>query len=361
MLRSIRVALAAATLCAGADAFAQTAPDPCANLPTLPGEGTPTPGSTPAQPQPNGTPALSAAQVSQAFLRCALNQFTRHEYRQAIRYFDLANRAAPSADLHYNIARAHELLNEYDEAAGAYERYLRDKVNAPDRTEVEARIRQLRDLARRRREAARQQDGRALLTVNVDQPGARVRIDEREVGTSPIASGVQVQPGNHRLVVERDGYQLWQGVVRARAGETGRADVVLGEATRYRTQPAPHIASFALGGTGAAAIVAGVVLGIVASQRDVGNVPDGSYMPCVNPQATGCGPTTSMPITHVTGYSCDPSRPLTCNRDGLLIGSSVAISAGVALMTGAVIAWFVEAGSGRTERVRAADRARASR
>lgn len=361
MLRSLRVAVGVAVVCAGADVFAQTAPDPCASLPSLPGEST-TPATTGATPaQPTSTPALSAAQISQAYLRCALNQFTRHEYRQAIRYFDLANRAAPSADLHYNIARSHELLNEYEEAAGAYERYLRDKVNASDRAEVEARIRQLRDLARRRREAARQQDGRALLTVNVDQPGARVRIDGREVGTSPVASGVQVQPGSHRLTVERDGYQLWQGVVRARAGETGRADVALGEATRYRTQPAPHIASFALGGTGAAAIVAGAVLGIVASQRPVGNVPDGMYMPCTNPQATNCGPTPAMPITHVTSYQCDASDPLTCNRNGLLLGSSIAISAGVALMTGAVIAWFVEAGAGRTERVRATERARAAR
>ena len=367
----VRVAVGAALVCASADALAQGAADPCANLPSLPDE-TPPANAGAAPSQPSST--VSSAQISQGVIRCALSQFSRQDYRQAIRYFELANRAAPSADLHYNIGRAHELLNEYEEAATAYERYLRDKVNAQDRTETEARIRELRDLARRRRDAARQQDGRAMLTINVSQPGATVRIDDRVVGTSPVASGLEVPPGTRRLSVERDGYQLWQGIVRARPGETGRADVVLGEATRFRTQPAPHIASFALGGTGAAALVAGAVLGIAAVTQRPGPLPDGnSPISCVDPpNGAGCtNPPVAMP--YVTAYACNPvmgttgpdgtngMTPLTCNRDNLLLGSSIALSAGVALMTGAVIAWFVEAGSGRTERVRVSDRARAAR
>lgn len=338
----VRWSVAAAVLCASSAAAAQAQPDPCSNLPELPEQ--PAQGATPTTQTPTAQPtgAPSSAQVSQQFLRCALSQFTRQDYRQAIRYFDLANRAAPSADLHYNIARSHELLNEYDEAAAAYERYLRDKVNPPDRAEIEQRVTQLRDLARRRRDSARQADARALLTIAVDQPGAHVFVDDRDVGTSPMPPGLQLTPGNHRIRVEREGYQSWEAVVRARSGETGRAEVTLAEATRYRTTPAPHIASFALGGTGAAALVTGAVTGILA----------GSAAQCANGMGAGCVGTQPTMVTDVTNVMCDSVQGMPCARDSLNTISTVAITAGVALFTGAIIAWFVEAGSGRTERVR---------
>lgn len=356
MFWTARLSLIGAVILAGARASAQSAPDPCDGLPTLPSDGAPTsnPGTSPgtsATPASSpSNPSLSPAQVSQQFVRCALARFTRQDYRQAIRYFDLANRAAPSADLHYNIGRSHELLNEYDEAANAYERYLRDKVNAPDRAELEQRITQLRDLARRRREAARQQDARALLTVIVDQPGARVLVDEREVGTSPVAPGLQLSPGNHRITVERDGYQRWEGIVRARPGETGRAEVSLAEATRFRTQPAPHIASFVLGGLGAASLVTGAALGIVAANNGA----------CANGTGPGCIGSPPLAVNNVTSVSCDSVQGLTCSRDAMNVASTIAISGGVALLTGSIIAWFVEAGSGRTERVRVERAANAS-
>jgi hypothetical protein len=286
---------------------------------------------------------MNATQISQQFVRCALARFTRRDYRQAIRYFDLANRAAPSADLHYNIARSHELLNEYEEAAESYERYLRDKVNAPDRAEVEQRIAQLRDLARRRREAARQRDGRALLTIVVNQPGARVLVDDRQVGTAPLAPGLALSPGTHRLTVEQEGYQRWEGIVRARAGETGRATVTLVEATRFRTQPVPHVASFVLGGLSAASFVAGSAFGIVAAHNGA----------CMNREGPGCIGRDPLSVDNVTRVQCNSVHRLTCARDDWNLASSILIGSGVALATGAVIAWFVERGSGRTVRVRA--------
>jgi hypothetical protein len=349
-----RFSLVASIVVASSTAAAQSAPDPCANLPTLPGEGGPSAGVTPtaATSATSATPTANttSAEVSQQFLRCALARFGRQDYRQAIRYFDLANRAAPSADLHYNIGRSHELLNEYDEAATAYERYIRDKVNAPDRAEIEQRIVQLRDLARRRREAARQQDARALLTIIVDQPGARVFVDDRDVGASPLAPGLQLTPGSHRLRVEREGYQRWEGVVRARSGETGRAEVALTEATLFRTQPAPHIASFVLGGTGTAAIITGAVLGFVAANN----------ARCDSGSGPGCVGMAPLDVANVTRTPCDAVQGLTCARDSMNTISTVVVSAGVGLLTGAVIAWFVEAGSGRTERVRV-ERARTAR
>lgn len=332
--------------------MAQSSADPCSELPALSEHNATARAASEASS--TGQPAPPAAQVAQQYLRCALRHFTQQDYRQAIRYFDLAHRAAPSADLQYNIARSHELLNEYDEAASAYERYLRDKVNAPDRAEVEQRVQQLRDLARRRRESERQRDGRALLSITVDQPGARVSLDDRLVGVSPIPPGLQLTPGPHRLTVELDGFQRWQAVVRARPGETGRAAVSLAEETRFRTRPAPHVASFALGGIGAAALIAGVALGVVALRTPLGPAPLSMTVPCTDPTGMTCagpgGADAQLP-THVTSFDC-ANQELTCAREPLLLGSSIAIGAAVALFSGAAVAWFVEAGSGRTERVR---------
>ena len=64
------------------------------------------------------------------------------------------------------------------------------------------------------------------ITSNVS--GARVHIDGREVGTTPI-SGVEVSPGSHRIRVEKEGYEAYEKPVRVEPGRTFSMQVHLDE------------------------------------------------------------------------------------------------------------------------------------
>src|ERR1700755_155611 len=59
-----------------------------------------------------------------------MNFFRAHDFREALREFQLAAALAPTAEVWFNIGRSYEELGEYAQAASALERYLRDRVDA---------------------------------------------------------------------------------------------------------------------------------------------------------------------------------------------------------------------------------------
>lgn len=259
--------------------------------------------AAPANPQ-------EGLREAQLHLQRALDFFRRQDYTNAIHEFELAHSAAPSADILYNIARAHELQSHFDEAVQFYQRYLRDKVDPPDRADVERRIRELSELAERRREAMRRNTPTAQLRFEVNRPGARLFIGEREVGVAPVATPQTLEPGPYELRATADGMQDWRTSVRLRRGDVFTARVDLQPATRFRTTRTPHVASFVIGGVGVAGVVGGTVLGVLAATQN-----------------TNCA-------------SC-----------GYALGADVTLGASAVVLLGAVVVYFIEAGSSRTERL----------
>lgn len=290
-----------------------------------------------ATEQPEATSAANSVQTSQRYLRCAVDRFRERDYRLAIRYFELANSAAPSADFQFNIARAHELLSEYEPAADHYERYLRDKLDAPDRADVQRRIVELRDLARRRREAERRQDPRAFVQFEVDPRGAEILVEGRSIGRSPIARPLELPVGTHTVTAQLDGYRLWQGIVRPRQSDTVIATIRLEDETRFRTIAAPHIASYVIGGVGVASLVGAIVAAVA--------IPGGVCFGPRNASCTGVGGDRIELANNAHQVWPSDGASLRSTLSGALVG------VGVAALSGAAIAWFIEAAAGRTERV----------
>jgi len=60
---------------------------------------------------------------------------------------------------------------------------------------------------------------KAVLSVESNVTGARVFVDGRPVGTTPL-SGVEVSEGEHRILVEKQGYDTYQKKARFEAGRT---------------------------------------------------------------------------------------------------------------------------------------------
>lgn len=104
--------------------------------------------------------AETKAQAGQAFAR-GMKQYQAKEYAKAIVEFESGYKLIPQPVFLYNIAQAHRLSGDSEKALLMYRKYLRESPSAPNRAEVEERIR-----------ALEQQLGPAYYSTLYVQPGS---------------------------------------------------------------------------------------------------------------------------------------------------------------------------------------------
>jgi hypothetical protein len=129
-----------------------------------------------------------------------------------------------------------------------------------------------------------------LVTVNVD--GARVRIDEQDLGESPVAR-VTLRRGRHVVTVTRAGYVSARRTVELTDGQNERLDVVLaastavmgddvvtgtGTATTQGTQWYEEPLVW-VGIGGGVLVIAGVIVGVVVATSPSGPAPNPMGIP----------------------------------------------------------------------------------
>lgn len=243
--------------------------------------------------------------------------YQQRDFRGAIREFEVAADLVPSADLWFNIARAHEQLGESGQAADYYGRYLRDRVDPPDRVAVTTHIAELREAAEREQaeRIARNRPTTGTLRIETSVPGSEVRIDGRSVGRSPIAVPLSLAPGEHQLNVLHDSRIPFLARVSIDAGVTTGAYADQRPLTQYRAVSGSRIWTWVVGGLGVAALGAAIVLGVIAASQG-----------------------TATPEARQS--SLDWS-----------IGSDIALAGGLLAAISAVLLYFVEGRSISTERV----------
>ncbi|MDB4930494.1 MAG: Thiol-disulfide isomerase [Myxococcaceae bacterium] len=254
-------------------------------------------------------PAGSRVDEAQRHIAEGLQRFRQRDYSAAIQEFELANAAVPTPELWFNIARAREMLLDYRGAVDDLRRYLRDKVDPPDRAEVERHIVELERLDEIRRAAQSRQAVGQTMRVEVEGGAATVVLDGRAQSAAALATPVATGEGSHRVEVLRPGMQPWVAQVRVRAGESAAVFSNPAASTVYRTRPAPHVASAILGGLGVVAFGVSAYFGVRAATED-------------------CN-------------ACD-ARWNAADRSDLLLGT------GALLAVGAAVAFFVERASSTT-------------
>lgn len=276
------------------------------------------PASPPSPSPASATPGASRVAEAQRGIAEGMRAFRARDYQAAIHAFEAANAAAPSPDLWFNIARAREMSGDYAAAIEDYRRYLRDKVDAPDRADVERRIADLERMAEIQRASRLHREQQTSLRFEIDGPlaaRARYHLDARVLTLAEARSPTVVPPGEHTVRVEGDGLQTWSARVRVREGEPMGVYVSLQPETRYRTIPHTHVLSYIAGGLSLASLAASGVYALRAVAAD--------------------------------DYDQQVSR---AGRSDVFLGL------GVGLAVGAVITYFVERGLSRTEMVREAPR-----
>jgi len=204
-----------------------------------------------------------------------MHAYEERRFHDAIAAFRRAGELVPSADLWFNIARSYEELGEVDGAIENYRRYLRDRVDPPDRERVEEHIRQLEERAEAERLRARAAPTTGTIRVEVDVVGAEVFIDDGEVGTTPIAVPLTYTAGDHEMTIRRDGYIPFRAVVHIDAGSTVLTVAHLTPSTGYRAVRGRRRFTWVAAGLTVAALAASIGLGVhaVSENRD-GNTGD---------------------------------------------------------------------------------------
>ena len=145
--------------------------------------------------------------------------FDSGDHEGALSEFEEAQRLRPHPRILRNIAASHEALQHYLEAIATLELFVADpQTTAAERRQGEAHLRSLRGLL-------------GGLELSVQPDGAAVLVDDRQVGTSPLAEPVSVAAGQVHVLVRREGYRSQERDVRVVAGGVVRETFTLQQLT----------------------------------------------------------------------------------------------------------------------------------
>lgn len=274
-------------------------------------------------PSPEASTPENAEAAAQARVHFTegMQHFDARRFRDAIHAFQLAASIVPSADLWFNIARAYEELHDETslrQAIEFYQRYLRDRVDPPDRGQVEAKIEVLQQRAEAARQARLSRPTTGTLRISSTVEGADVSVDEDAIGTSPVAAPLTLPEGTHRVEVEREGYIPFRSDVQITPGAAAAAYADLAPATRYRAVRGKRIFTWIVGGLAVAGIGTSIALGAIARGMTRGD--------------------------DVTDEDYRDARDMSAISDYVL-------GASLALAVGAIVLYFVEGRAIGTERV----------
>lgn len=242
--------------------------------------------------------------------------FRQKKFADAIREFNKAYRLDPNPILVFNMARAFEELKQYDSAIEYYKKYLQMAPDAPDRAKVEDSLRALEIL---QKEASAQ--AQVPLTVTSKPDGAKVFVDGREVGTTPLK--VDVPVGHRYLAVEAVGYERHASEFDAAADAPPVREVVLIRAAQPVAPAAEGGMSRAAWGyltmgLGGALLVGGGIAGWQASKK------------ADKLDAIEADPKPSDKDTYETLKSDGKTFALVA--DGLFVGGALAVGTGLVLL-----------------------------
>lgn len=155
--------------------------------------------------------------------------YAEGRYKDAIDLFLEAASEAPNPAFSYNIGLAYEQLGDADNALRWYRDYLRELPNAPDRGDIEPRI---RDAERRLRDRGVQQ-----VTVISTPEGATLTLDGKAVGVTPWTG--ELTPGRHKALLELRNFTDTEGAFELPSDHAVDVRLSMVKAAPEETSPAP--------------------------------------------------------------------------------------------------------------------------
>jgi len=254
----------------------QAGPKPPPAKPAKPAVVAPADASVDKPPEKTDDDTLAAKK----YFQWAQSLYKQARYSEAIAKFEEAYRLKPHPTIFFNIGRCYEQLNDIPRALKNYRDYLRIAPEAKDRELVSDAI---ANLERRLKEQGVQQ-----LSVLTDPTGARVTVDEKYMGLSPLS--LELKPGNRLVSISKEGFEsLDKNVVlsadksmeinislkpRAPPPEvakttppvlTPRADIIKLVEPPPPPPPATRTYTWVAAAVGAAGLASGITMGFLAN------------------------------------------------------------------------------------------------
>lgn len=232
----------------------------------------PSPPATPAAPtaqtpapSPAAEPTPAAKEAARAAYTRGQAAFAAGQYDVARSAFEEAFAAVPNPIVLLSVSESHAKLGHVREAAAALHRYLELRPDAPDRADVEAKLKGLENTP-------------AFVSVRSVPPGAELTIDDGATRQTAPAQ-LELTPGKHTLRYSLPGYTGSSELLVVDPGARYDLEIVLQPAPAPEAPPTPEVAIappppaaepvsptalWITGGIGAAGIITGTVLGVLA-------------------------------------------------------------------------------------------------
>ena len=211
--------------------------------------------------------ALADVQLAKRHYQLGAEMYRQSDYEGALQHFKIAYEAAKKPALLFNIARCQESLGRFSEAIASFEEYVASKPS--DASRIKLRIKNLKRLAKKRRDRARKE----LLAQSA-------AVEKKESQTPAMGTGRRVDGASDVRRTRRSATLPWTlvgvglGVLAAGATLTILSSVKAGEledAARAGEQYANHkpvetfgnianVAGLTALAVGGAATIAGSVL-----------------------------------------------------------------------------------------------------
>lgn len=144
-------------------------------------------------------------------------------YQEAAIEFQKAYEISPHYSVLYNLGMTYVALNRPVEAVDALNNYLRFGGEAVPKSRVSEVEKEIR----------RQNSRIAYLIIVVTTDGAIVRVDDKELGKSPLVEPARVGVGNHTVAVSMDGYQSYEASVTVAGEERKSVEIALKRVERH--------------------------------------------------------------------------------------------------------------------------------
>lgn len=225
-----------------------------------------TPAASPAPAASTAEPTAAAKEAARAAYARGQAAFAAGQYEVARSAFEEAFAAVPNPIVLLSVSESHAKLGHVREAAAALHRYLQLRPDAPDRADIEAKLKGLENTP-------------AFVAVKSVPPGAQLIIDDSPAAQTAPAQ-LELTPGKHTLKYSLPGYTSSSELLVVDPGARYDLEIVLQPAPAPEapppapaesTAPPPPAAEpvspaalWITGGLGAAGIITGTVLGFLA-------------------------------------------------------------------------------------------------
>jgi hypothetical protein len=220
------------------------------------------------------TPSPAIAAAARAHFVAGVEHYRARRYRDAIRELQVSRSLVPNPEIAFNVGRAHEQLGELQLAVDYYRSYLRDRPDAKDGAELQARIVELEQRMETAQLAARHAgtSREGTIVLEVSPPNALVRVDGAFLEGQADGRVLTAAPGVRPLDAALPGHAPYHGRVDLEPGGLRAAYLELEplepSVDRERSRPLVWIAA---GLSGAALLSTGALALAGATQRDAGD------------------------------------------------------------------------------------------